>query len=254
MNTKRFLILKILAAVLIILSVFQLCRITIAKHNTATSFDCLRSQISEPPATRDEIADNTETKAEKDSKIDSLQRLNPECVGWLKIDGTDIDYPVMLSLDDPEFYLDHDFDGNSSAYGVPFIDASGTEQSDNVTVYGHSMRDGSMFAQLERFTVPSFCKDKHSISFRTINGEKIYEAVSVFKISEKDVSSFPYHLYHDFSSESMLASDYIARSKYYAIWYDNTAKINDTDKFLTLSTCEYTLDNGRLVVVARAIT
>lgn len=134
MKAKLYLILKILAAVLIVFSVVQLCRITIAKHNTATAFDRLRSQISEPPATRDEIADNTETKAEKDSKIDSLQRLNPECVGWLKIDGTDIDYPVMLSLDDPEFYLDHDFDGNSSAYGVPFIDASGTEQSDNVTV------------------------------------------------------------------------------------------------------------------------
>lgn len=179
---------------------------------------------------------------------------NDDMVGWISITDTRIDYPVMTCADDTEFYLSHDFYKNSDRHGVPFIDSSYCDicSSDNLIVYGHNMHDGTMFADLNKYTDADFCKNHPYITFNTIYAEYTYQIIMVFKIEESDTSKFPYHTITQFNQSSVTVNDYIARAKYYSIWYDEQ-KISDDDKLLTLSTCEYTLTNGRLVIIAKRL-
>lgn len=80
--------------------------------------------------------------------IDSLQEKNADCIGWIRVPGTDIDYPLMWTPDDPERYLHTDFYGGYSDYGVPFMDYRCDPDSSNLILYGHNMFDGSMFTDL----------------------------------------------------------------------------------------------------------
>lgn len=254
MKKKLFIIVKILAAVVVVLALFQLIRIAVTKQRTEAAFDDLRrryAQISnEAPLNKEESTINK--AACVNEKLLKLHEQNSDCVGWLTIDGTNIDYPVMLSAETPEFYLDHDFNGDYDYHGVPFIDAHASPSADNITIYGHSMLDGTMFSELTRFTEKTFCEKGLEIRFDTLDAEGRYQVVSVFKIAEKDIANFPYHLLNEFSEDGVTAADYVARSKYYALWYDDV-KLNSEDKMITLSTCEYSLDNGRLVIVARRV-
>ncbi|MCQ2494186.1 MAG: class B sortase [Lachnospiraceae bacterium] len=179
---------------------------------------------------------------------------NGDMVGWISITDTRIDYPVMTCEDDTEFYLSHDFYKNSDRHGVPFIDSSCCNilDSDNLIIYGHNMHDGTMFADLNKYTDVEFCKNHPYITFNTIYAEYTYHIVMVFKIEESDTTKFPYHTITQFDNSSVTVNDYIARAKYYSIWSDEQ-KISDDDKLLTLSTCEYTLTNGRLVIIAKRL-
>lgn len=179
---------------------------------------------------------------------------NGDMVGWISITDTRIDYPVMTCEDDTEFYLSHDFYKNADRHGVPFIDSSYCDicNSDNLIIYGHNMHDGTMFADLNKYTDAEFCESHPYITFNTIYAEYTYQIIMVFKIEESDTSKFPYHTITQFDQSSVTVNDYIARAKYYSIWYDEQ-KISDDDKLLTLSTCEYTLTNGRLVIIAKRL-
>lgn len=261
MKKRSLLVIKIAACAIVLVSLSQIIRIVISKRQAEDAFVSVRTVYSQNGSSDKALATNDEAKnrasdVEKalsvNSGIAALQKKNDDCAGWLTVDGTNIDYPVMYTPDDEEYYLAHDFERKDNYHGVPFIDAHGSPDSDNPTIYGHSMRDGTMFSELSRFTDTSFCEAGHQIRFTTLYDERVYRAVCVFKISQQDSVKFPYHLFSDFSPVGVTASDYIARAKYYAIWYDDTVTAAD-DHLLTLSTCEYTLDNGRLVVIAKAI-
>lgn len=179
---------------------------------------------------------------------------NEDMVGWISIEDTKIDYPVMSCDDDTEFYLSHDFYKNHDRHGVPFIDSSycNIYDSDNLIVYGHNMHDGTMFADLQKYTDAEYCQNHPYITFNTIYEKYTYQIVMVFKIKESDTAKFPYHTITKFDNSSITIQDYLARAKYYSLWSDEQ-KLSDDDKLLTLSTCEYTLSNGRLVIIAKRL-
>lgn len=186
------------------------------------------------------------------SKFADLIMINDDFVGWLKVDSTKINYPVVRSKTDPEYYLKHGFYKENNYRGVPFIDsACDTEKCDNLIIYGHNMRDKTMFGGLDRYADSQFFNEKHLIYFETPQEKSVWQAVSVFRISEKDTQNFPYHTVTQF--DNFTASDFLARTKYYAVNFDDTP-IEDGTKLMTLSTCEYTLNRGRLVVVAKKIS
>ena len=83
---------------------------------------------------------------------------NSDMVGWIRIDGTDIDYPVVQRVDEPNYYLKHDFAGRYTDYGCPFMqaDCDALAPSDNLIIYGHNMKDGSMFADLAKYRSKDF--------------------------------------------------------------------------------------------------
>ena len=178
---------------------------------------------------------------------------NPDMVGWIKINGTNINYPVMRTPENPDYYLDHDFYKNQSVYGCPYVQANCDVKtpSDNVIVYAHHMNDGSMFANLELFRSKDFWSSHKTISFDTLDNKANYDILAVFAISvdESDKKAFKFYEFVN-SYDPDHFSTFIAKCKALS-FYETGVSAKYGDKLLTLATCEYTHDNGRLVVVAK---
>lgn len=181
--------------------------------------------------------------------------LNPDMAGWLQIPGTNINYPVMYTPNDPEYYLKRNFYKEKTAAGCLFMQSTCDPfaPSDNVTIYGHHMKDGSMFADLMRYNrEPNFWKTHNIITFDTIYEEHTYEIISVFTTSGTAGKGFAFHTF-DFAENQEDFDRFVSKCKALSqINIDATAQYGD--KLLCLSTCEYSQTNGRLVVVAKQIS
>ena len=173
---------------------------------------------------------------------------NHDMIGWISIDGTRMDYPVMQTTDQPNFYLKHGFDKRYSGYGVPYISEECTidPQSDNTTIYGHNIKSGKMFGVLEKYKNKAFYHEHPLISFDTRIGFGTYEIIAVFKVHPDD---FQYNLFVN-ASDQVEFDDYVNRCKTLSL-YDTEVVACYGDKLISLSTCEYSQPGNRLVVVAR---
>lgn len=180
---------------------------------------------------------------------------NHDMVGWISIADTRINYPVMQSPGDPNFYLKHSFNKHSSNHGCPYVNAHCDvgKPSDNLIIYGHRMKDGSMFADLEKFTSKSFWETHKTITFNTLTQRQTYEIIAVFKVATGtgSASEFKYYAFTDANTPEEF-NTYISSVKDKAL-YDTGITASYGDKLLTLSTCEYSNYNGRLVIVAKRI-
>lgn len=178
--------------------------------------------------------------------------VNPDFAGWIKIEGTDVDYPVMLTPDDPDFYLDHGFEKDYSGYGVPYIQENcDILSSDNIIIYGHHMRDGSMFTDIHMYMYKDFYLQHKTIYFDTLYSRGTYEVIAAFKTTGNDYG-FPYHRFVEAQSEQQF-NDYVSKCKELSL-YEIEASAQYGDKLITLSTCDYSRRDGRMVVVAKQIT
>lgn len=205
--------------------------------------------------------ENVPTKPELQSGSDFLpwyQELhdqNSDMVGWLQIENSKINYPVMqTSMDNANFYLYKDFDKNDSVrgsiYAAEICDVF--EPSDNITLFGHNMKDGSMFAYLGNYYEKSAWENNPLIFFDTLTESHVYKIFAVFKTSGTDNVGFAYHQMADAKDEAEF-NQFVATCKDLA-FYDTGITPVYGDKLLCLSTCEYTIDNGRFVVAAVRIT
>lgn len=180
---------------------------------------------------------------------------NSDTIGWLKIDGMTIDYVVMQAPDEINKYLRHDFYGKDSTRGCLFVDEyCDIFNSDNIIIYGHNMKDGSMFGTLDSYADESFYAEHKIIRFDTIYEKHSYEVVAAISTSipAKDEDVFRYYEYTSSNDEETFLdyADFIDKNKL----YDTGVEINPGDKLLTLSTCAYHTTDGRFVVVARQIS
>lgn len=181
----------------------------------------------------------------------SLYKQNPDMVGWIKIDGTVIDYPVMYTSDD--FYLSHGFDRAESKIGVPFIDKRCTVEplGTNTIVYGHHMKNGTMFAGLENYKNRYYYKEHPRIHFDTLYEQQEYEIIAVFESQIYRKSDTVFKHYNFLNAEGQMDFDeYILNIKLLSI-YDTGVTASYGDELLTLVTCDYHRENGQFVVVAR---
>lgn len=178
---------------------------------------------------------------------------NSDMVGWIKIDGTNINYPVMHTPNEPDYYLNHDFYKNQSVYGCPYVQANCdvNTPSDNVIIYAHHMNDGSMFANLELFRSKDFWKSHKKISFDTLDKKASYDILAVFAVpvDESDKNTFKFYEFVNAYDPDHYVK-FVSRCKALS-FYDTGVSAKYGDNLLTLSTCEYTHNNGRLVVVAK---
>ena len=188
-------------------------------------------------------------------KFIEVFKKNQDFIGWLTVDGTKIDYPVMHTPDDEQFYLRSDFEKKWSIEGTPF--AAGKcdplKPSDNVIIYGHNMNTGTLFGELTKFEDESFLSKHKYIEFDTLTFDGTYEIIAVFKtdINVYDASSFRYYNFFDAKNKKEFNA-YVKRAKEESLYdIETTAKYGD--KLLTLSTCSYHSNKGRLVVVAKQI-
>lgn len=188
-------------------------------------------------------------------EYDALYAENSDTIGWLKIDGTSIDHVVMHVENDNEKYLHTDFYGKSSYRGCLFVDGHcDVLSSDNIIIYGHHMKDGSMFGALIDYRSKEFYESHKYISFDTIYEKQRYEVVAAVETAlvPDGIDGFRYYEYTG-ENDTEAFNEYrlfIEENKL----YDTGVSLQPGDKLITLSTCAYHTDDGRFIVVARRVT
>ena len=137
-------------------------------------------------------------------ELAELYHQNGDLVGWISIADTNINYPVMQSVNEPNFYLKHGFDKAYSDYGCPYVqeDCDVQEPSDNLVIYGHHMSNGSMFAYLEKFKSKDFWSKHRMITFNTLTDKQEYEIVAVFRTVVYTDSPEAFKFYRFIDAES----------------------------------------------------
>lgn len=183
-----------------------------------------------------------------------LFRLNNDLVGWIQIPDTKINYPVMQTPDSEDYYLHRDVYGDYSRHGTIYVRESCDvfAPSDNVTIYGHRMKDGSMFFGLTEYMDEEYYREHKYIYFDTLLEYHTYEIMSVFITSASLGKGFRYHAFETALSPEDFY-DFVDTCKELSL-YDTGVTAELGDKFITLSTCDYSVTNGRLVVVAKRIS
>ena len=197
-------------------------------------------------------------ETEKGHDLVALHEKNPDIVGWITVPGTRIDYPVMQTPDEPEYYLRRNFNKEDSVAGTPFMDAaSRIGESKNYLIYGHNIKAGTMFHQLLKFEDEDFWKEHKEFQYdELVDGKQVsgtYEVVCFFRseISDENADVFKYYEYADIEDEQSYAQ-YISGIKALAS-FDTGVDPEWPDRLVTLSTCAYHTDNGRFAVVGRKL-
>ncbi len=201
-----------------------------------------------------EIVENNTSEKEDDDTIDvsKLYEQNHDFIGWLKIKDTNINYPVMQTEKErQDYYLHRNFYKEYSQLGTPYIaEACNIKTSDNIIIYGHHITNNRMFGELEKYKNQNFYENHKIINFSTIYGKADYEIIAVFKT----VAYTGFKYYNFIYSNSRDEFDTFINKCKELSFYETGKTAEYGDKLLTLSTCEYSKKNGRLVVIAKEIT
>lgn len=202
----------------------------------------------------DEYIDYSDMENIMLKKYESLYEENNDLIGWIQIDNTEINYPVMYTPNNKNFYLHKNWEKQDSQLGLPYIDERcDINDSENLIIYAHCMKDAKMFGGLKEYKNQEYYENHKIIKFDTLYQEYEYEIVSVFvtKVfySDEEVDEdFLYYNYLDLKDEQRY-QEFIENIQKKSI-YEIDANLNYGDKFITLSTCDYSYENARLVVIA----
>jgi len=187
---------------------------------------------------------------EEFSPYEALAQENPDLAGWLTIEGTAVDYPVMWTPEEPEYYLRRAFDRSRAVSGSLFIGEGCTPDGAHVIIYGHNMRDGSMFGSLSGYAREDYAAAHPVIRFDTLAQAGEYRVLAAFysHAYAPGEEGFRYYQYTGLSRPEDFES-YVRQAREAAL-YDTGTRAEYGDRLLTLSTCSYHRENGTFVVVA----
>ena len=263
MKRAKYIIVMVIFTILLIVNLTPLIRYAYESKLQDDYYDDIASLVDlDATAPTKEVVEDM-TKGTEDTEpteeptlppilpqYQELYDMNPDIVGWIKFEDTKINYPVMQTPGEPDYYLKRDFNKKTSAYGCIYALAlcDVNKPSDNITIFGHNMNNGSMFAGLYKYRQPKYWEEHQYFTFDTIREEHQYQVFAVFKTSEKVHKGFNYHMFIDAEDEEEFDS-FVAACKEYA-YYDTGITPKYGDKLVCLSTCEYTYHNARLVVAA----
>lgn len=176
------------------------------------------SQIAEPTVTAAQTESEPTEQPAAERNIQALIAENADCIGWLSIDGTNISYPVMYTPSEPQKYLRRSFYGQYSQSGVPFLDGRCSTVGGNLIIYGHNMKNGTMFSDLKKYLNTDFLNSHRTVRLETADGVFLFTVTEVRRTNTADP------------------------------WYD---RIDAEDgKHFILSTCYGSGKDGRLLIIA----
>ena len=243
----------IVCALLFSISLFQVISHFAGAQKAEDDFSRLAEIVAQAEETPEESEQGEGEVLSPLQKYAELFQQNNDMVGWIAIEDTPINYPVMYTPDSPDYYLKHNFAKEYSAYGVPYIaeHCNPAEPSDNVIIYGHHMNNGTMFAGLVNYEDKNFYEQHKTIRFDTLTQTAEYEVIAVFKTTVYDDTGFRYYLFSQAEKPEEF-TDYVGQCKALSL-YETGVTAEYGDRLLTLSTCEYSSTNGRLVVVAKKL-
>lgn len=246
-------------------SAFYVGSYLLESNQQQSEYDELANMIENAQSTRPSSAPTSpaDTDAEEPTEATEppilpeylpLYEMNDHMVGWIKIEGTKVNYPVMQTPNSPDYYLNRNFSKENSRFGCIYARETCDIKapSDNITLYGHHMRDGSMFAALNGYLNKWFFEEHPIIIFDTLTEYHTYQIFAVFKTSASVGKGFPYHQFENAANAEEFDA-FVAECKRLS-FYDTGYTPVYGDKLICLSTCEYTLENGRFVVVAYRIS
>ena len=217
--------------------------------------EAVRESPTPAPPTPDDATPTPSGPKEILPRFKELYEENNDLAGWLTIEGTVIDYPVMYKEDDNDFYLSHNFEGKSDVNGLLVLDKRCDRSGDgmNMLIHGHHIRNGTLFGGLTLYEDEEYCKAHSVITFSTIYEERQYEIFAVFKSSvyDEDTEDIKFYDFIDIQTREQF-NEYI-RSALDDSLFDTGVRPYWGDKLISLSTCEYSKENGRLVIVGREI-
>lgn len=147
------------------------------------------SQIAEPTVTAEQTESEQAEPTEEptaERNISALIAANTDCIGWISIDGTNISYPVMHTPNDPQKYLRRSFHGQYSQSGVPFLDWRCSTDGGNRIIYGHNMKNGTMFSDLKKYLNTDFLNVHRTVKFETADGVQTFTVTEVLKTNTAD--------------------------------------------------------------------
>lgn len=186
-------------------------------------------------------------------KVEKLQEKNEDIVGWIEIEDTNINYPVLQG-EDNEYYLTHNYKKETSQKGSIFLtkDYDWDLPSTNLLIYGHNIMNGQMFQNLLKFADEEFYKEHPVIRFTTQNEDKEYEIISAFKSRVFYKSEQNVFRYYDFvnAENEEEYNEFVKNAKDSSL-YDIEKTAEYGDKLITLITCSYHTTDGRFVVIGR---
>ena len=248
-NKKRLLILAIILIICIIMLVLNFYN-----KNSTNNDDSFKNIANDNSQVESGTTSNSKT--ERMAKLEELQRENSDIIGWLEIENSNINYPVLQG-EDNEYYMTHNYKKEYSKEGSLFLDKDydWNIPSSNLLIYGHNNRGtNSMFTGLINYKDEDYYKAHKTIRFTTNSEDAEYEIISVFlsRVYYKaETNVFRYYYFINAENEQEF-NEYVQNSKDASL-YDIEATAEYGDQLLTLSTCEFSQEDGRLAIVARKI-
>jgi sortase B len=234
----------VLLVLVIAFSAFMIVKTVVRGKREQSEFDELANLIVEvapdqTPNEPDAPAAPTETVRD----ISAVLSANSDCVGWIFVNGTVINYPVMHTPSNPEKYLHLSFYGGETAAGTPFMDARCSVGGMNTIIYAHNMKNGTMFHQLKRYRNRQYTADNPIIEFQTADGTRKFRVFSVCEVDGKDPW---YSFIGEVDKETYKAKIEYIKSK--DIFESGITPVYP-QKLITLSTCKDGTDSGRIIVI-----
>ena len=226
MMRKIRIILCLLLSAALAVAVFKIVQTMNIQQKEKEDFQIIADLVETPP-NLDETSSTTVTQDNKEEtkttrNIAPVLKQNADCIGWIFIDGTNINYPVMHTPDNPQKYLRLSFEKKYSQSGVPFLDGRCSLQDGNLIIYGHNMKNGTMFSDLKKYLDTSFREAHKTVEFQTADGVFLFEVTEVIRTNIKD---------------------------------ERYNQINSTDgRTLALSTCYGSAKSDRLLIIAKEVT
>jgi len=189
------------------------------------------------------------------SNLEPLFKQNSDLIGWLTIEGTVIDYPVMYSPQEHDFYLYHNFEKKADKNGLLVLqaDCNPFKPSTNLIIHGHKMKSGKIFGTLAKYKNKSYWKQHPLIKFDTLYTRGEYQILAVFlsKVYKPEEDVFKYYQFINADTQAQF-DDYLSNIRQLSL-YDTGVDASFGDSLITLSTCNYHTKDGRFVVVAKKV-
>lgn len=247
-NKKNLIILSIIFMILIVSCTGYIIYDKISQNRNQAMYDEIDTNIEVP-----QDIENNKIITENMKKVISLKRQNEDVKGWIQIDDTMINYPILQTTDN-DYYLNYTYKKEKSKYGSIYAknECDILDNNSNVIIYGHNMRNGQMFNALLDYTDESFYKEHKTIKIATENEQSNYSIVAVFKsriFYQNEENVFRYYNYTKFNNEESY-NDFLENCRKIQL-YDTGVSAEYGEQLITLITCEYSQKNGRIVIVAK---
>lgn len=238
-----------------------------AENRTASARESEGEASVEVPASEDPSAENdgdSQASGEGPDETPIVLTDNPyqdsflanaDMAAWLKIEGTNIDYPVMWTPRDENYYLYRGFEGKNDKNGSLILDTDSSLDplTTNLIIHGHNMRSGAMFGTLTDYEKQDFAKEHNIITLHTKDRERRYEVIAVFRSQVYRKTDQVFKFYKFFQADTQEEFDDFYENIKALSLYDTGVTAEFGDNFITLSTCVYHVEQGRFVVVAKEI-